>query len=67
MGMKCVDEFADLCLSADQRTMVNNNVIGAQYTFRFLCDDEIFQKGKLSFLKILITYTTTNHCEPLYL
>lgn len=67
MGMKCVDEFSDLCLSADQKTMINDNVIGAKYTFRFLCDDETFQKGKPSSLKISITHTSTIYCEPFYM
>lgn len=48
MGMKCFDDFSNLCLSLDEKNMVSDNVIGAKYTFKFLCDDEIFQRGKLN-------------------
>jgi len=47
MGMKCLDDFSNLCLSSDEKNMVSDNVVGAKYTFRFLCDDVVFQKGKL--------------------
>lgn len=45
MGMKCLDEYSNLCLSLDEKNMISDNVIGAKYTFKFLCDDEAFQKG----------------------
>lgn len=56
MGMKCLDDFSNLCLSLDEKNMVSDNVIGAKYTFRFLCDDEAFQKGKFKFKLITIQY-----------
>lgn len=46
IGMQCLDDYSDSCLSTDQKEIVNDNVIGAKYTFKFLCDDETFQKGK---------------------
>jgi len=46
MGMKCFDDFSNLCLSLEEKNMVNDNVIGAKYTFKFLCDDETFQRGE---------------------
>lgn len=43
--MKCVDDYTSMCLSVDEKNMVGDNVVGAKYTFKFLCDDEAFQKG----------------------
>ncbi|XP_060880938.1 uncharacterized protein LOC132952621 [Metopolophium dirhodum] len=49
MGMKCFDDFSNLCLSLEEKNMVSDNVIGAKYTFKFLCDDEKFQKDYLKY------------------
>jgi len=49
MGMKCFEDFSNLCLSLDEKNMVIDNVIGAKYTFKFLCDDETFQKGDYNY------------------
>ncbi|XP_027842726.2 uncharacterized protein LOC114123821 [Aphis gossypii] len=57
MGMKCLDDFSNLCLSLDEKNMVNDNVIGAKYTFKFLCDDEKFQRD---FLKYTDCYQVMN-------
>ncbi|XP_025204098.1 uncharacterized protein LOC112600954 [Melanaphis sacchari] len=57
MGMKCFDDFSNLCLTLDEKNMVNDNVIGAKYTFKFLCDDETFQKD---FLKYTDCYRVIN-------
>lgn len=46
IGMKCLDDYSNLCLSSEEKNLVSDNVIGAKYTFKFLCDDEAFQKGK---------------------
>jgi len=48
IGMKCLDDYSNLCLTSDEKNMVSDNVIGAKYTFGFLCHDEAFQKGKLN-------------------
>ncbi|VVC45402.1 Hypothetical protein CINCED_3A006277 [Cinara cedri] len=49
IGMQCVEDFSKSCLSLDQKDIVNDNVIGAKYTFAFLCDDEAFQKDYLRY------------------
>lgn len=48
-GMKCLDDYTSMCLTLDEKNMVGDNVIGAKYTFKFLCDDEAFQKGTIKY------------------
>jgi hypothetical protein len=45
-GMQCIDQYAELCLNARERKLMNENVAGARHTFAYLCDDPLFQSGK---------------------
>ncbi|XP_050437510.1 uncharacterized protein LOC126843784 isoform X2 [Adelges cooleyi] len=49
IGMKCLDDYSKLCLTEDQKKTVSDHIIGAKYTFRFLCDDQKFQKDYLKY------------------
>lgn len=36
--------------------MITENINGATSTFKFLCDDEVFQKGKLNQKQVMIQF-----------
>ncbi|XP_065207234.1 uncharacterized protein LOC135836368 [Planococcus citri] len=52
-GMKCVDDYSSSCLSNEQKKSIENNVMGAKYTFKFLCDDARFQTEYLKYTTCL--------------
>lgn len=54
IGMKCLDDYSNLCLTLDEKNMITENINGATSTFKFLCDDEVFQKGKYTSISILV-------------
>lgn len=45
VGMNCIDDYSESCLTNEQRKKVENSVMGAKYTFKFLCDDARFKAG----------------------
>ena len=47
VGMQCIDEYKDQCLNQRHKIQMERAVAGAQHTFAFLCDDPVFQSGKL--------------------
>ncbi|XP_046988700.1 uncharacterized protein LOC124594375 [Schistocerca americana] len=47
-GMGCVDEYLQ-CASVSSRRLVEQQVEGARYTFRFLCDDAQFRAEYLQY------------------
>ncbi|XP_042890521.1 uncharacterized protein LOC122265333 [Penaeus japonicus] len=47
-GMKCVDNYTAKCMTANQRTALEEHLKGARATLAFLCDDPVFQKDYLS-------------------
>lgn len=52
--MKCLDDYSDLCLTLDEKNMITESINGATSTFKFLCDDEVFQKGKYTSMSVLV-------------
>ncbi|XP_046675120.1 uncharacterized protein LOC124363893 [Homalodisca vitripennis] len=49
IGMGCMDEFAKKCLSHQDRQTLEAHVAGARHTFKFLCDDPVFQAEYLQY------------------
>ncbi|XP_046675121.1 uncharacterized protein LOC124363894 [Homalodisca vitripennis] len=49
IGMGCMDDFAKKCLSHQDRQTLEAHVAGARYTFKFLCDDPVFQAEYLHY------------------
>ncbi|XP_054265742.1 uncharacterized protein LOC128988462 [Macrosteles quadrilineatus] len=49
LGMGCMDAFAQKCLSTADRQTLEAHVIGAKHTFKFLCDDPVFQAEYLQY------------------
>lgn len=54
IGMGCMDDFGKRCLSYQERQTMEAHVAGARHTFKFLCDDPVFQTGNV---------TCVVHCE----
>jgi hypothetical protein len=57
VGMQCIDEYKDQCLNQRHKIQMERAVAGAQHTFAFLCDDPVFQSGKL-ITKISLSYNS---------
>lgn len=51
--MNCIDDYSESCLTNEQRKKVENSVMGAKYTFKFLCDDARFKAEYLKYTTCL--------------
>ncbi|XP_068083748.1 uncharacterized protein [Anabrus simplex] len=49
LGMGCMDDFSQTCLSVRDRRLLDDQVAGARHTFKFLCDDPDFQTEYLKY------------------
>ncbi|XP_050535800.1 uncharacterized protein LOC126902494 isoform X2 [Daktulosphaira vitifoliae] len=49
IGMKCLDDYSRQCLTEEQKNLINDHIMGAKYTFKFLCDDIKFQNDYLKY------------------
>ncbi|XP_054267023.1 uncharacterized protein LOC128989177 [Macrosteles quadrilineatus] len=49
IGMGCMDTFANTCLSTTDKQTLDAHVAGARHTFKFLCDDPVFQSEYLQY------------------
>ncbi|KAI5713154.1 hypothetical protein M8J76_011387 [Diaphorina citri] len=47
--MKCFDDYSRNCLAAAEQKKLEDYIVGARYTFRFLCDDPAFQSQYLKY------------------
>uniref|UniRef100_A0A1B6DVX2 DUF19 domain-containing protein n=1 Tax=Clastoptera arizonana TaxID=38151 RepID=A0A1B6DVX2_9HEMI len=48
-GMGCIDQYAKECLTEIGRKVLEDHTAGARHTFKFLCDDPVFQKEYLQY------------------
>uniref|UniRef100_A0A8D8Q9A5 Uncharacterized protein n=2 Tax=Cacopsylla melanoneura TaxID=428564 RepID=A0A8D8Q9A5_9HEMI len=67
-GMKCFDDYSRHCLAVSEQKKLEDYIVGARYTFRFLCDDPAFQAQYLKYTTCFKGITRDwDHCANTFL
>lgn len=67
-GMKCIDDYSHKCLAAAEQKKLEDYIVGARYTFRFLCDDPTFQAQYLKYTTCFKGISKDwDHCTNIFL